>query len=102
MPTSCRPPVPEGTKTVTEGKATILHQGNNVFYNPAQVITTLDGAPARSSPPLSIETPMRIDVATAGHQQGSLCGCAALFREAEAAGDCRRYSESAPAEEDAG
>ena len=33
----CRLPVPEGTKTVTEGKATILHQGDNVFYNPAQV-----------------------------------------------------------------
>ncbi|CAL5223126.1 g5591 [Coccomyxa viridis] len=31
-------PVPEGTKTVTEGQATILHQGENVFYNPAQVI----------------------------------------------------------------
>ena len=35
----CRLPVPEGTKTLTEGKATILHQGENVFYNPAQVPT---------------------------------------------------------------
>lgn len=29
--------MPEGKKTVTEGKATIVHQGENVFYNPAQV-----------------------------------------------------------------
>ena len=28
--------MPEGKKTLTEGKATILHQGDNVFYNPAQ------------------------------------------------------------------
>ena len=36
-PHPCRLPVPEGKKTLTEGKATILHQGENVFYNPAQV-----------------------------------------------------------------
>lgn len=28
---------PEGYKTLTEGKACILHKGNDVFYNPAQV-----------------------------------------------------------------
>jgi hypothetical protein len=32
----CRP-VPEGFKAQTEGQATILQQGNEVFYNPAQV-----------------------------------------------------------------
>ena len=30
--------VPAGFSHVTEGKATILQQGNNVFYNKAQVV----------------------------------------------------------------
>lgn len=30
--------VPEGFSSVTEGKATILHEGNDVFYNKAQVV----------------------------------------------------------------
>jgi tRNA G26 N,N-dimethylase Trm1 len=30
--------VPEGFSSVTEGKATILQQGNSVFYNKAQVV----------------------------------------------------------------
>ena len=29
--------VPEGYKVLTEGKGSILQQGNEVFYNPAQV-----------------------------------------------------------------
>lgn len=33
---SCRP-VPEGYTKLTEGKASILQKGNDVFYNPAQV-----------------------------------------------------------------
>ena len=30
--------VPDGLSSVTEGKATILHDGNDVFYNKAQVV----------------------------------------------------------------
>jgi tRNA G26 N,N-dimethylase Trm1 len=30
--------IPDGFSSVTEGKATILQQGNSVFYNKAQVV----------------------------------------------------------------
>lgn len=30
--------IPEGFSSVTEGQATILQQGNTVFYNKAQVV----------------------------------------------------------------
>lgn len=33
---SSKPEVPEGFRTITEGAATILLQGEDVFYNPAQ------------------------------------------------------------------
>ena len=37
MRSACRN-VPEGYSHISEGKATILQQGNSVFYNKAQVV----------------------------------------------------------------
>jgi hypothetical protein len=37
-PLCCRPAVPEGFTVRSEGKASILQSGNDVFFNPAQVI----------------------------------------------------------------
>lgn len=36
-PSLCRS-IPEGFESVSEGKATVLSQGNSVFYNRAQVV----------------------------------------------------------------
>ena len=70
----------------TEGKATILHQGENVFYNPAQVIKHFI---IRVVSPTIGQVDMVLTgrFAAAGYQQGSVRSCAALLCEAEAGRD---------------
>ena len=47
---SSKPEVPEGFRTITEGAATILLQGEDVFYNPAQARVALRPGTPQQAP----------------------------------------------------